>query len=436
MKLLLLLSSLAIALAACSRSEKQPSGAQPAVAPPAVPGSSAQETAPSAGAQPPAEGGVTYLPSIDRVLTRGDMEPAETSWVSLGMSFPTLLPDIHYGLLLSETPLLNAAQAPVASPLPAGAHVEVLEIGDWRKAPDGFRNTYRVRSRSDTGSIEGWVDSAAVVLITAEAEGISAGVLLRKIAIGRGDSEFALLAIVADSRVILVDTSVFVFPAAFHPSGVREISITDANADGLPELVMEAETIVSLQYLGASPLRWVAWLRPRSGTWAPILLYNERFGTDEGYSYTASSRAFDSSGRGTLDTVKVTTDYLLVSGQGEFRTAITSFFEWNGSEYRTAAAENLPRQGTVTAGQTPVLRDPGAESGTVDTLHAGDTLYVFDRSDTRQSREESSSWWYRVVTKSGTEGWIDGRSVALSWIDPLKINREAFLGQPPARLTP
>ena len=72
----------------------------------------------------------------------------------------------------------------------------------------------------------------------------------------------------------------------------------------------------------------------------------------------------------------------------------------------------------------------------MDTLHAGDMLYIFDRSDSRQSREEASSWWYRVVTKSGAEGWIDGGSVELSWIDPLKVNREAFLGQRPAGITP
>jgi hypothetical protein len=137
-----------------------------------------------------------------------------------------------------------------------------------------------------------------------------------------------------------------------------------------------------------------------------------------------------------LDTVKVTTDYLLVSRQGEFRNTLTSFFRWNGSEYRRAAAEDLPRQGTLTAVQAPVLRDPSAESGTVDTLQAGDMLYIFDRSDTPQSREQTTSWWYRAVTKSGAEGWIDAGSVELSWIDPLKVNRETFVGQPPAGITP
>ena len=132
MKMLLLLPLLAIALAACSRSEKQPSGA-----PAALPETSAQDSAPSGQtARPPAEGGVSYIPGIDRVLTRGDTEAVETSWVSLGMSSPTLLADIRYGLLLSETPLLDAANVPAASPLPAGAHVEVREIGDWHKAPD------------------------------------------------------------------------------------------------------------------------------------------------------------------------------------------------------------------------------------------------------------------------------------------------------------
>ena len=55
---------------------------------------------------------------------------------------------------------------------------------------------------------------------------------------------------------------------------------------------------------------------------------------------------------------------------------------------------------------------------------------MFDRSDTRQSRDDPASWWYKAVTKSGVEGWISGTSVELSWIDPLKMNRAAFLGQP------
>ena len=63
------------------------------------------------------------------------------------------------------------------------------------------------------------------------------------------------------------------------------------------------------------------------------------------------------------------------------------------------------------------------------TLSKGDQLYVFDRSDTRQSRNAPASWWYKAVTKAGMEGWISGTMTELSWIDPLKFNRAAFLGQ-------
>ena len=55
-------------------------------------------------------------------------------------------------------------------------------------------------------------------------------------------------------------------------------------------------------------------------------------------------------------------------------------------------------------------------------------LFVFDRSDTRQSPDDPGSWWHKAVTKSGPEGWISGTSIELSWIDPLKVNREVFLG--------
>ncbi len=56
------------------------------------------------------------------------------------------------------------------------------------------------------------------------------------------------------------------------------------NRDGGSELVLEAETIVSLRYPGATPLRWVAWFQPAVGFRKPILLYNKSFATDEGTS--------------------------------------------------------------------------------------------------------------------------------------------------------
>ena len=41
------------------------------------------------------------------------------------------------------------------------------------------------------------------------------------------------------------------------------MSLEDVNADSQPEILLEAETIVSLRYLGATPVRWKAWLRRR-----------------------------------------------------------------------------------------------------------------------------------------------------------------------------
>ena len=206
------------------------------------------------------------------------------------------------------------------------------------------------------------------------------------------------------------------------------ITIEDANADGLPEIVLEAETIVSLQYLGATPLRWVAWLRPKAGAWSPVLLYKKRFATDEGYAYEASARSFDSHGTGPHDTVKVSTDFVMAVPGGEFRTTVVSFHAWNGSEYRNTPADDLPRRGTVTADDTPLLLEPRADAARVATLRAEEVLYVFDRSDSPQAGITPSAWWYRACTKSGSDGWISGALVKLTWIDQLKVNRASFLG--------
>ena len=128
--------------------------------------------------------------------------------------------------------------------------------------------------------MQGWIDSSAAALILAEANGLAVGIVPRKIVIGGGESEYCLLAISDGRHVTLVDTSIFPFPDSFHPSGVLKVSLEDVNADSLPEVLLEAETIVSLRYLGATPVRWKAWLRRREGTLIPIFRYNMGFGSD------------------------------------------------------------------------------------------------------------------------------------------------------------
>jgi hypothetical protein len=59
----------------------------------------------------------------------------------------------------------------------------------------------------------------------------------------------------------------------------------------------------------------------------------------------------------------------------------------------------------------------------VETLKDGDRVYVFDRSDT--------GLWYHVVSTSEKEGWIQAGRLTLSRIDPLKENRQSFLGRSP-----
>jgi hypothetical protein len=349
-------------------------------------------------------------------------------WKPLGMIFPARLADVRYGLLFADTPLLDQLGAPLGHTLPAGSRVIVKDARPWVDTGTGFRRLFEVRW--EPGALEGWIDGASLILITGEKESLAAGIVPRKIVAGGGDTEYSLLAVVDAGKVTLIDTSSFPFADQFHPSGVLRAAVQDVNRNGSPEVVVQAETIVSLRYLGASPLRWVAWLRPRDGEWTAILQYNESFGTDAGYSYTTTMRAFDSTGiAGMLNMVRLDTEYVLVSGETEFRAPTVSFYPWSGAVYQKAPLEDLPRHGAVTADQVPLLGAPGSSDAVQATLERGDVVFVFDRSDARQSPDDASSWWYKVVTKSGDEGWINGRNVDLSWIDPLVENRSVFLGK-------
>ena len=346
----------------------------------------------------------------------------------MGMIFPDQLGEVRYGLLLADAPLLDASGGRLGVTLPAGSRVAVKDAGLWVGEDTVFRRLFMVHW--DPGGLEGWVDASSLILVTGENGSLAAGVVARKIVAGGGDAEYNLLAIVDAGKVTLIDTSSFPFASEFHPSGVLRAAIKDVNGNGSPEIVVEAETIVSLRYLGASPLRWVAWLRPRDGQWTPILLYNETFGTDAGYSYTTTMRAFDSPGTsGMLNMVRLDTEYVLVSGESEFRAPTVTFYAWSGTSYQMAPLDDLPRHGAVTADQVPLLKAPGSAETNQGTLQRGDVLFVFDRSDTLQTSDDPSSWWYDVVTKSGEEGWVSGTSVELSWIDPLVENRSLFLGK-------
>ena len=424
MKKALLVASIALALAACTRAEKPVAGAAPATQRPDSVSSTIASSAPAR----PLEERVLYFPARERVLTSGDSSGDDMHWQSLGMSFPALLADVRYGLILTDTPLMDRDGNSAGSLLPESTRVTVLEAGEWERWGSDFRRLYRVRITAAGKALQGWIDSSAAALMLAEANGLAVGLVPRKIVIGGGESEYSLLVISDRRHVTLMDTSIIPFPDSFHPSGIVQVSLEDVNSDSQPEILLEADTIVSLRYLGATPVRWKAWLRRREGSLIPIFRYNVSFGSDAGYSYSATDRAFDSGGSGLRDMVRVDTDYTLVSGPDEFRTTTVSFFPWNGSEFRKATLQDLPKLGTVTAEQASLLADADAQSGILATLAKGDQLYVFDRSDTRQSRDDQASWWYKAVTKTGVEGWISGTVMDLSWIDPLKINRAAFLG--------
>lgn len=120
--------------------------------------------------------------------------------------------------------------------------------------------------------------------------------------------------------------------------------------------------------------------------------------------------------------MKVTTDIEEVSEERGFANRIVSFYRWDGSRFAKQAVDELPRLGSVAVQQATLFADTSIESGSVAEAAQGDLLYIFDRSD-------SPPFWYRAVTKQGAEGWIAGSDVDLAWVDPLKVNREAFLSQ-------
>ncbi len=370
---------------------------------------------------------VTLVPSQDRVFARSDSEPAVTSWLSLGLSYPSAGSTILYGLLISDAPVLDVSHKPTGETIPRGSRVTVSEATPWEPAAREYKRWYKVQRQGS--SREAWLDSQTVALITAARGTLSAGFLERKIAIAGGESEYNVLVLCDGSAVSLVDTSALVFADSFHPSGVTHVSIEDVNSDGTLEAVVQAQTIVSLQFLGASPLSWEAWLREKAGSWVAIFRYNAGYGTDQGNSYAATRRAFSSTGTGMLDTVKVTTDIEETRAQGVFHTTIVTFFLWNGSVYKEDPARELPQEGSVNA-STAVLRSmPQGDGAPLETLHKGDALYIFDRGDARQDAGGQTGFWLHATNHSGKDGWIHSSTVSLSKIDPLKVNRDMFLGK-------
>lgn len=259
MKKAMLVASMALALAACSRAER------PAPAPVSARRTAAENRTAVVTSPLPLEERVLYYPTQERVLTTGDNSNDDMNWKSLGVSFPALLDRVRYGLTLVDTPLVDRDGNSKGTVIPEASRFTLLEAGPWVQWGSDFRRLYRVRFNVPGTLTQGWIDSSAAALILTEASGLAVGVVPRKIVIGGGESEYSLLAIADDRHVTLVDTSMFPFPDSFHPSGVVEVTLEDVNSDSQPEVLLEADTIVSLRYLGATPVRWKAWLRHGRG---------------------------------------------------------------------------------------------------------------------------------------------------------------------------
>jgi hypothetical protein len=241
-----------------------------------------------------------------------------------------------------------------------------------------------------------------------------------------------------------VDPSVFLFPESFRPGGIVSVKIEDVNGDRVPEVVLVADFIVSFTYLGISPLRAEIWLRPRGDTFVSVLKINRSFGTDEGYEYSAERFVLDTDGDGFRETVKVVTEHQQQqTDQEPFRNTLVSFFVSNGSEYVKDAGEDLPKIGTISRADAVLAAGPGpgraigssdvGAAARAAALAVGDTVFVFDRSDTSEAGGAGRVFRYKVVTRDGRQGWVRGSEMTMEWVDPYKMNRAAFLGAgPPA----
>ncbi len=406
-------AALAAALAGCVRARGP--GPQPEAPPQGVPSVEQPSAEPAPPPAPPADI-LRYIPGRARVFARGDAQELVLSWVPVGVTFDSARGQVLHGLLL-DMEALGSEEL-----LPPLTRLALVSATPWEKVNGAYRRRYVVRAAAGGEQLEGTVDSSSCLLVLAEAGGIAAGFLERRIDIGGGDADYNILGLVAGGIVTLVDTSAWVFPDTFHPSGVRGVTVSDLNGDGSLEVAVGVETIVSLNYLGATPLSWECWLAWRAGTWTAIFQYNESFATDEGASYTATRRLVDSDGDGMLETVRVTTAMEEAGEERQFSNTIVSFYLWDGTRYQKQASEELPRQATVVSEQATLFADVSIESGIVADLERGALLYVFDRSD-------GTPRWYHAVSREGAEGWIAAADVELSWLDPLKVNREVFLSQ-------
>jgi hypothetical protein len=371
---------------------------------------------------------VDLVPSRQRALAQSDSEPVVTSWLTLGMSFASARASVLYGLLISDSPVLDTTHNPAGGALHRGLRVTVTDATPWETAGRDYRRWYRVREQGSSKDV--WVDSADVALITVESGSLSAGFLERKIAVAGGESEYNVLVLCDGSAVSLIDSSAFVFPDAFHPSGVTQISLEDVNSDGTTKAVVRGQTIVSLQFLGASPLAWEAWLKEKDGSWGSLFRFNSSYGTDQGNSYTATRRVFSSTGAALLDTVKVTTDLLETTAQGVFHATIETFFLWNGSLYKENPDEELPKEASVIVASAELKARAQPDGEPVERLRKGNVLFVFDRGDTAENLAGQPGFWLHAKTHEGKDGWVHSSTVKLTKIDPLKINSDVFLGKP------
>ena len=151
----------------------------------------------AAGAPAVAEDRILYYPTRERVLDpRRQLERRHALEAAGHRSFPALLEQVRYGLILTDTPLVDKDGNSKGTLLPEASRVTLLESGDWMRVGIGLQHALPGAGSSAAGS-----PSRVDRLVGRRADprrGQAAwpvGIMPRKIVIGGGESEYSLLVI-------------------------------------------------------------------------------------------------------------------------------------------------------------------------------------------------------------------------------------------------
>ena len=417
--LLAAVAALVLFLAGCPRGRSPEP--RPETPPPQAP--AVEQPAPQPGPAPaPAADLLRYVPSKARALFRGDTQELLMSWMPVGATFETARGQVLHGLLLEPAALAAPGDAEeVLSPL---SPVSIESATEWAKTGGAYHRNYAVKGGGHGEAVEPRRGLLLLLPRHGRVRGSVGGVPRAEDRhLGRG------IPVQPARRGIEADR----LAHRYQRVGVsRHLPpLRRARGDRLRHQLPTARwkspppSRPSCRSTSSAPRRWCgsagspsarARGRPSSSTTraspptrAPPPPPRAALSTRTG---TACSRRSGSQ-----------TSIEEAGEEGEFRNTIVSFYLWDGSRYQKQAADELPRQASVAARAGHAVR--GREHR--ERLR-GRACARLAPVRVRQERRHAALVQGRVP-KDGQEGWIAAADVELSWIDPLKVNREAFLSQ-------